>query len=494
MEAYVYMEAHINAVEPVTDFTNKWCLNIGMNEVEAARFALALDELLTNMILFAYPDKRGYVDIWYRYELPQLEIIIEESGEPFDPALHPYSREKALLSNDFTGAGLEIVRYCTDHFLFLNRGKEGKEFRLAKSLQARSLFDYSESLIQDDVREDLKDYRLLPATKQDAEDIAKLIYRSYNYSYSKEDLYFPKQNELAYETRKKFGTIVRTKSGLAVGYFAVIRMPDSAVGEVGEAVVSPLHRRKGLMKKMMNRLVEMSKHEGLMGLYGMAITVHNISQKVNRAFGFHSTALMLAMARGVKYQKLEEHYPQPVSLIADFLPLYREREPEVYLPPRYEDLILKIYAQLGTLPCLMNSSQTEDDERTDAELKINYQNNIAMIVIRTLGYDSIRAINSILLSLKEIRLNAVYIDLPLQQRPTKGFTDWLHEVGFIFSGLLPLYHDDRDYLRVQQIRCPIDFSIIHTLTAMAGEIKECIRKEYNELEKNQSEPEYSTER
>ncbi|MFN1834172.1 GNAT family N-acetyltransferase [Balneola sp. MJW-20] len=488
MEAYLYLEAHINAVESATDFTYKWCVNIGMEENEAARFSLALDELLTNMILFAYPETRGYIDLWYKFSLPQLEIIVQDSGEPFDPDKNEYSQEKALIDNDFKGAGIEIARKMTEHFVFLNRGKLGKEFRLAKEIPEQSLVQYQEEINQADSTDSEPEYKLHKAGVEDSEDIAKLIYRSYNYSYSKEDLYFPRQNELAIATGKKFGTIVRTDSGTPVGYFAVIRKPDSDVGEVGEAVVSPAHRRRSLMKKMMTALIEMSAENELRGLFGMAITVHDYSQRVNKAFGFKSTALMVAMAKDVKYRDLEEDYPQPVSLLADFLSLNNAWKPNVYLPERYEDILLKIYAHLEVIPCRCSGipNSTSDLHRTETELNLNYHNNIAKVICRKVGTDFPDAMRSLLLSLYELELNVIYVDLPLEKVPLNKAVTWLHENGFIFSGLLPLFHDNIDQLRMQKIQVPVDFSIIDTYSTMAGEIKEFIRDEHHEMEKNKT--------
>ncbi|MDX1636516.1 MAG: GNAT family N-acetyltransferase [Balneolaceae bacterium] len=483
MEAYIYLEAHIKAIETATDFTYRWCINMGMDYNEAARFTLAVDELLTNMILFAYPDTDGYIEIWYRYSVPQLEIIIQESGEPFDPDRYRYSPEKAMNEGDFEGAGLELVRNLTDHFLFLNRGKQGKEFRLVKQLAVQNLNTYREEDTADGTAGDDHSYTLAAATKEDAEDIAKLIYRSYHYSYSKEGLYFPKQNELALEHGKKFGTIVRTEEGRPVGYFSVIKDPDSMVGEVAEAVVSPPHRQQGLMTRMLNELIDTSKKRGLQGLYGLALTVHEISQRVNHNFDFVSTALLVGVTKGAKYKDFVADHPQPVSLLVDYLPLTSKRNPQVWLPSRYRSILQQIYRLFDITPALLEGEVNGQGSpgKTELDLEFTYRNKTAMVVVKNIGNNVITAAHSMLRSLEEVDLNAIYIDIPLQHRDNEETVEWLHRNGFIFAGLMPMKYSEKDYLRLQKILVPIDFSLITTYSAMATDIKQFIFNEYHEI-------------
>ncbi|MFH5831672.1 GNAT family N-acetyltransferase [Halalkalibaculum sp. DA384] len=489
MEAYLYLEAHIKAIEPVTDFTYKWCTSMGMQPDEAARFSLAVDELLTDMILFAYPDTDGYMELWFRYSLPQLEIIIQESGEPFAPDNYQYSRKKALDSGDFEGAGLELVRNLTDHFLFLNRGRDGKEFRLAKQLteQSYSNLQKEETAGPDAPKQKETEYTLDSVTKEDAEDIAKLIYRSYDYSYSKEDLYFPKQNELAIEHGKKFGTIVRTGSGRPAGYFAVIKAPDSLVGEVGEAVVSPPHRKQGLMKRMMGRLIEMSRERGLQGLYGLALTVHTISQKVNHSFGFGSTALLVAVTRGSGHQDSTAGNTQPKSILVDFLPLVDQWNRTIVLPDRYRGILRQIYRQFEET-CTLEEPATpgpQGQSETEMNLEFTYKNKTATVVVSSIGNQFITAAESMMRSLAEVDLHAIYFDIPLQDSPNSEAVEWLRRNRFIFAGLMPMNHREQDYLRMQKLLVPINFDLIEVYSDTARNIKTFIKDEYNAVYQEQ---------
>jgi RimJ/RimL family protein N-acetyltransferase len=106
-----------------------------------------------------------------------------------------------------------------------------------------------------------------------------------------------------------------------VGYFAVLRNDDSDIGEVGEAVVDVNHRRRGLMTRMLEGLIQRAEEEGLLGVYGEAVTAHEISQRANARFDFVSSALCLAYHPTERFTGLIDDYPQPISNLIDFKPL-----------------------------------------------------------------------------------------------------------------------------------------------------------------------------
>lgn len=492
MEAHLYMEVKLPMIGSATDFTYKWCVNMGLEQPDAARMALAVDEILTDILLYAFRGETGYVEIWYQYTFSEIEIIIQEKGEPFDIERYPYDAKKAISKNDFEGASFECVRKMTDHFHFLNRGKDGKEFRLAKqfpSIDIRERIQSYEVSIDNEAEADVDDYNYLitPATSEDAEDIAKLIYRSYNYSYSKEDLYYPKRIEMAIRHEHKFGSIVRTASGGPVGYFAVVKSTDSMIGEVGEVVVSPQHRNRGLMKGMMNKLIEMSRQRGLLGLFGEALTIHDYSQKVNKKFGFNSTAILLARSPKRKFKGLDMEITNNISVVVDFLPITRRWPNPVIIPDTYRDLLTEIYSRFDNTylePSDLKMDKTKAGD-TDLNLVIYYEKSSALIIVRNIGLTFEASCSSMFKSVDDLNLASVYVDLPLNEQKTDSTIQWLKTEGFILAGLMPLFHTETDYLRMQRIYNDIDFERILTHSEMATKIKEAIKNEYHATKKEQ---------
>lgn len=493
MEAHLLLEAKLEMIGSVTDFTYKWCVNMGLDQQSASRMSLSLDEILTNIVLYAFKGEKGYVEIWYQYSPSEIELIIQEKGEPFDPGKYFYDPEKAIADNDFKGASLKTVRQMADDFLFLNRGKDGKEYRLIKKFRFPHILDIVPSDYdfngEDEHAESGSEQNFLvtPVTSEDAEDIAKLIYRSYSYSYPKEDLYFPQRIETAIRNEYKYGTIVRTESGRPVGYFAVVKSTDSMIGEVTEAVVSPAFRNRGMMKKMMLNLIEMSRQRGLSGLFGMALTNHIFSQKVNSKYGFKSAALVISKTGKRIFKGMEKSHLDMVSVVLDFLPLKKQWMRPPVVPEAYDELLSEIYAQFDDLHPVLSDYEPEISrmKKTDMGLSINYESQSALITVKTYGATFEGSCTRMLKSIQEITINSLYIDLPMDDGYIDSAIPWLKKNGFILSGLMPFFHQEQDHLRMQKISNKVNFRDIQTFTEIAGKLKMVIQNEYNELQENQ---------
>jgi anti-sigma regulatory factor (Ser/Thr protein kinase)/RimJ/RimL family protein N-acetyltransferase len=482
MDAILTLDARSELIGSISDFAYKWGLNAGLSEADSLEFTLAVDELVSDIVLFAFPDHPGRFHIRFKRDLSMVEVVINEMGEPFDPDRHQYDPQEALLNNNFDGAGLILMHIMTDDFVFINKGKEGKEFRINKRIRDQHITEM-EQIVHMEPSAPLTtaptQYEVREVTPDDAEDVARLIYRTYEYSYTKEELYFPKKIERALRQNEKLGVIVRSDDGAAVGNFAVIRMPDSDVAEVAEAVVSPSHRQRGIMTRMMQALIDISIKHDILGLYGFAVTPHPISQRVNAKYGFKSTGLMLAESPAVIYKKLHETYPQPVSIIVDFKCLQEPRPLKLYIPQSYESLILDIYHNLGMPVEKASPKAIEWMHQSDIQIEIDYKDNTALLVTREIGKDFKQTLGKITGSLAVKKLNTIYLDLPMEDPAILHVIEDAQDIGFIFCGVFPLIKTDRHYLRLQKVLVSLDFSLIEVYSKMAQRIKAHIRKEYH---------------
>ena len=468
-------------VEPVCDLAFRLGINSGLSEEKATKLSLIVDELLTDIILFGFePGEVQDITMTFISNPDGVEVIVREMGEPFDPNLHRYSPERAAEGN-FEGAGLEVINAFSDEFLFLNRGKEGKEYRILVRTEhpiVTGLFR-KEELLREPER--TANYCISPIGEGDAEDISKLIYRTYRYSYPKEEMYYPEKVRGFIRSGKKFGVIVRTAEGEAVGYFAVIRMPDSNIGEIGEAVVSPGHRGRGIMKMMIDALIGMARERKLSALFGEAVTVHTISQKVNMKFGFRSTALLLGAFPPSKIVGLRESYPQRVSVVVDFLSLKPLEERTVFVPGEYRNMVRRIYRNLGT-PVRMGRGKAALTDKSRLSFSVNYSQGTAVIVVKHAGEDLGERVKRKLSVLMRKGIKVIYADLPVESPRTPEACRVLRDIGFIFAGILPLFHRERDYLRVQFTRESFDFSKIEVLSDTAKSLKRFVKREYRQRE------------
>ena len=488
MDVRLNLKSTVNVIGSVADFAYKWCLNAGLTEEDALRLTLALDELVTDIVLFAYRDEPGDLDISFRRSTSTVEVVIHELGEPFNPDRHQYNRQAALDEGNFEGAGFELVKHLVDDFIFLNKGKGGKEFRITKVIASEHIAD----LLPEDDLPDQRDlappteYTLALMTEEDAEDVAKLIYRTYGYTYIKEDLYFPKKIEMALEQGDKFAVFVRTTAGEAVGYFAVLFTTNSKIGEVGEAVVSPRHRRRGIMTMMLDALIEESRRRGLLGLFGEAVTVHEISQRVNAKFNMKSTALLLAAFPTARYKDLVESYEQDISIVIDYVPLTDVSETACYLPEVYKDLLVDIYQSLGITARDRGVHAAAFVEESVVDVKISYAFRHALLVVEQYGEDLVERVLETTMGLNDEGIRVIFIDLPLDDPLTKIVVPDLRDCGFVFSGLMPLFHHERDYLRLQMVFGPLDLDQIVLYTDMAKTFRKQIEEDFQWTSKNKA--------
>ncbi len=478
MGVSIVLPNEISAIEPAVEFAYNFCINAGMSEEESAELSLAFNEIITDIILFAFePEETKEFNITFNKTLSEVEVVIHEFGEPFDPERHKYSPEKAKKEFNFDGAGFEIVKNLLDDFVYIFKGRHGKEFRLLKKITHPHIVEILKEEELKKEPEKAVQYTIAPVLEEDAEDIARLIYRSYGYTYPKEEMYYPGKIQQALKEGKKFGVIVRTEKGDAVGYFAVLRSTDSNIGEVGEVVVSPKHRGKGIMKMMMKALIDMAKSKGLLGLFGEAITVHTISQKVNAKYGFKSSALVLGFFPPAKYRGFQ-HKEQRVSVVIDFLPLKERKEVKAFLPKEYARILKDIYKNLGIKVINERVKNVQIHEKSLFNLWINYGFGSGVIVVRRFGKDFIERVKNKIEMFEKKGIKGIYIDLPLDDPLVKVFVPELKKSGFIFSGLMPLFHKNKDFLRMQRILDEIDFSHIHVYSDMAKKIKRKVLKEY----------------
>lgn len=490
MEAHLNLQRKTDLIGSATDFTYKWCINIGMNAENSAALSLTVDELLTYITQYANENQGGNIEIWYTYQISEIEIVIKDQDGKNNTLLHSYGyiKNKADQNDDLKEMKIKIARKLTDKLIFLNKGKDGKEFRVVKELKTTHIEsimrrkNLSESF---NVMPDSKqDYILTPATPEDAEDISKLIYRTYDYSYFKDDLYFPTRVEMALKNDLKFGVIARTANNKPAGYFAVIKKENSLIGEVGEAVVSPDHRKRGLMKKMLFNLIHTSRDNGLIGLYGTAVAVHLISQKVNRKFGFISTAIILGEVPAYVFRHMDNTLKNPLSVILDYLPLTDARDDKVFLPDCYREKLVGLYSQFKKPPEILKlpGKINRGQRKTDLHLKLKYDSNTALVIVKKYGNTFKESVDGLLLSLRYLKLNSIYIDLPLNDPWIDPATEYLKKKHFILAGIMPMFHNETDHLRMQKINTEINFTKVRVLVDEAIKLKETLKKEYYDIQ------------
>jgi anti-sigma regulatory factor (Ser/Thr protein kinase) len=97
-----------------------------ITEKALAAMELALEEHVTNIIHYAYPDKDPHwIRVWLHSAPPWLEALVEDDGKAFDPLTHPaVDTTIALEHKPVGGLGIHMMRRSTDEMTY--RREAGK--------------------------------------------------------------------------------------------------------------------------------------------------------------------------------------------------------------------------------------------------------------------------------------------------------------------------------------------------------------------------------
>jgi len=403
----------------------------------------ALEHLLDNVVKHAY-DNTERIDITVRFTIAprQLQIDVEDSGFPFD--FTPFLQESVDGSTRHDSGFFQIYD-LVDRFWFTMLDKKGKRFSIVQS------FTHNYDLSTGEPCSKLPDRNTVLARlavrrfeEADAEGIAQLIYKNYNYSYFKSQFYDPaKIRELNAE--RKVLSIVAVYGVKVVGHFALIRSETANIAEIGIAAVDPEFKKMGIMNRMFEQIIATAEAVGLNAIYGEAIMLHPYSQKANLAQGMCESAIVLGeVPSNMKIEDklgVTERSGSMVSfLVLDNIPR------SLILPERYAGQIDKFYecAGIGRTP-----DNAVCPERSGLTHRVNPYNNVGFIVIDSLP--DAGELDDLIDLLQTGHCDMLYADINLHCiERIDALVDMLNRRRFFYCGVLYSYYHDEDYLRLQR--------------------------------------------
>ena len=109
-------------------------LNPSVNELEDIKTAVS--EAVTNVIVHAYPDKKGYVNMKLSTENKNIQIEIWDNGigiEDLDRALTPFYTTKP--NEERSGMGFTVMESFMDKLEVSNK-KDGLNVMMQKALES----------------------------------------------------------------------------------------------------------------------------------------------------------------------------------------------------------------------------------------------------------------------------------------------------------------------------------------------------------------------
>jgi len=226
-----------------------------------------------------------------------------------------------------------------------------------------------------------------------------------------------------------------------------------AVAHSGQAVTLPAARGQHLFTRTKRFLMDWAKSEGLAGMFSEATAAHPYSQRANLELGAHETGFLLGWIPATVDNDAAAGPQRRQSAALFYLKLNDGHERRVYAPPRHHEIVgqtLALCELRGTLA--MPPAEAEPAERTELQVDVDEDHNLALITVRTPGADLEAVVGAERHHLFHRRgLDAVYVDLPLEQPATALLADDLERLGVTYAGVFPNHRTDGDVLRMQSL-------------------------------------------
>jgi serine/threonine-protein kinase RsbW len=290
-------------------------------------------------------------------------------------------------------------------------------------------------------------------------------------------------DEVEVEARLAAGTYVswvaETGSGELLCHEGMsLAAAGDAVGHSGQAVTMPAARGQHLFTRTKQHLMDWAAARGLAGMYSEATAAHPYSQRANLELGAHETGFLLGwIPASVSNDAADGQRPRRQSAALFYTKLNDGHEREVYAPQRHHEIIgktLELCELRGTLA--EPPAGAAVPKRTGFHVEIDEDHNLALITAHRPGADLEEAIAAERHHLfHRKRLDAVYLDLPLENPATALLADHLERLGVSYAGVFPNNRTDGDVLRMQSLhRAQIDAGDIAVASDHGRELLEYV--------------------
>jgi serine/threonine-protein kinase RsbW len=226
------------------------------------------------------------------------------------------------------------------------------------------------------------------------------------------------------------------------------------VGHSGQAVTMPVARGQHLFTRTKQHLIDWARERGLAGMYSEATAAHPYSQRANLDLGAHETGLLLGwIPASVDNDAATDQGRRRQSAVLFYTKLNDGHERPVYAPERHREIVGRTLGLCGLRGRLADPPpDAEAPERTDLHVEIDEDHNLARLTARTPGADLEQAVAAERHHLFHRKhLDAVYLDLPLENPATALLADHLERLGVSYAGIFPNPQATGDVLRMQSL-------------------------------------------
>jgi sigma-B regulation protein RsbU (phosphoserine phosphatase) len=128
----------LNEIEKVVDLFDEFATNNKVNQKVKSTISMALDDLLTNVVSYAYNDEQQHkIGVRISVVESSIVVVITDDGMPFNPFQMENPNTKASIEErDMGGLGIHLVKKMFDHVAY-HRNIEKNVVTLVKQFTAK---------------------------------------------------------------------------------------------------------------------------------------------------------------------------------------------------------------------------------------------------------------------------------------------------------------------------------------------------------------------
>lgn len=444
-------ERYLSAiVDVVSDLANA----NGISKKATGHLDKILVEIFNNIVKYGFQeDISKPIEISIFKRVHTFVISLEDKGLPFDYENLELGEDKRFKSYLSRGYADQVNFYCL--------GTLGNRTEIVKNLPATDIreemdiSEHQEHLKIDPIGEEAE-IKIDLFNQDKIHELVRLVYKCYGYTYANEFMYYPEQIESRLNSEVMSSCAAYSNDDELIGHLALIySKPGAKVGESGEAVVDPKYRGHHIFPRMKTYMTEHASSNGVIGVYGEAVTVHPYSQKGSLELGSTETGFLLGYSPGtVSFQNIsEEEKPRRQSIALMFTPISKSKPGSIYVPDKYQEIIKTIYDRVGyERNIIVENANTVFKQIGHGHLSVSMRSdhNQGIITIDKFGTNTLDEIRFHLKQLCLQRVDCIYADLPLNKKGAGYIASKLRELGFFYGYLIPEYSDS-DVLRLQYL-------------------------------------------
>ncbi|MCH9813818.1 MAG: GNAT family N-acetyltransferase [Epsilonproteobacteria bacterium] len=438
----------LNCFELIAITIHKLSQKVYFSKQDEQNLISAAKELIENSVIHGYKTHQGFIEISFHPFEYGLRIDIKDWGLPMSA-----QKPTAVPIDLKVDKGFNRVYNLVDTFKYLNLGKEGKQFTILKYAShphaPKPTNEKQHKYIHKTLKIKPKTLEVRDFKEGDEEAIARLIYENYGHSYIKDLFYYPKQI-LEYHGTKFFSTVALV-GGEIVGHFALTKMPNANIAEIGIVVVDPKYQGQGIMNEMFDHLIKHAQALKLDAIFGEAMMYHTFSQKSNLSHGFKESAMLIGKvpaAVAIEQNLLTKNFLRGSLLVG--YKIFNHTTKKCYLPTQYKTIILKTYENLGLK--FKPNTKIKPKHKKESHLHYIYEPlaEVAVVTVERYGKHFEHKFKQILHQLRAKHCHMIYADICLEKNPKiDKIITILNKHRFFYSGILFLQYNNRDYLRLQ---------------------------------------------